>query len=141
MGTVNLPSAVIDGRQHAAQRAAESMLRSLGTAEVSLRLAEPASGSVGSQLGLESPTMEDVPLCPAVVRYCAGPRETKARYEVILSSNSLKQAIAEYNVDDVDTWLLTAAGLVYRDTLLHIDMVMVEQFAGAEYLYRVFVTE
>jgi hypothetical protein len=44
-------------------------------------------------------------------------------------------------VDDVATWLLTAAGLVYGDKLLHIETVMVDHFAGAEYLYRVFVSE
>ncbi len=41
----------------------------------------------------------------------------------------------------MSTWLLTAVGLVYGDKLLHIDSVLVDQYAGAEYLYRVFASE
>ena len=117
------------------------MLRTLGPTQVSLRVAEAASGDLSSQLGLAPPTLEDVPLCPAVVRSTAAPHDTKARYEVLLSTNSVQQAVASLNIDDVATWLLTAVGLVYGEKVLHVDSVMVDHFAGAEYLYRVFVSE
>jgi len=38
-------------------------------------------------------------------------------------------------------WLLTAVGLVYGDKVLHIDSVLVDQHAGADYLYRVLASE
>ena len=108
------------------------MLRTLGPTQVSLRVAEAASGDLSSQLGLAPPTLEDVPLCPAVVRSTAAPHDTKARYEVLLSTNSVQQAVSSLNIDDVATWLLTAVGLVYGEKVLHVDSVMVDHFAGAE---------
>jgi hypothetical protein len=71
----------------------------------------------------------------------SAPSETRLRYEVLLGLSTLKQAIAMYNVTDVAAWLLTAVGLVYRDTLLHVNTVMVDHYAGSEYLYRVFASE
>jgi hypothetical protein len=141
MENPHFASPQIDGRQHLAERAADCMLRSLGSTQVSLRIAEPSTGDTNSQLGLTTPTVEDVPLSPAVVRMVSGPSETRLRYEVLLGISSLKQAIAMYNVTDVATWLLTAVGLVYGDWLLHVDTVMVDHYAGSEYLYRVFASE
>ncbi len=117
------------------------MMRSLGATQVSLRIAEPSSGDINNQLGITTPTVEDVPLSPAVVLAVSAPHEPTARYEVRLSAASVEQAVSTYQVDDMATWLLTAVGLVYGDKLLHIDSVLVDQYAGAEYLYRVFASE
>jgi hypothetical protein len=131
----------IDGRQYLAQRTADSMVRSLGATQVSLRIAEPSSGDTNSQLGITTLTVEDVPLSPAVVLTVSAAHEPTARYEVRLSPTSVQQAASIYHVDDMATWLLTAVALVYGDKVLHIDTVMIDQYAGAEYLYRVFASE
>jgi hypothetical protein len=141
MENPHFSSPQIDGRQHFAQRAADSMLRTLGPTQVSLRIAEPGTGDIYNQLGIASPTVEDVPLSPAVVRTVSAPHEPKVRYEVLLSACSLQQAINMYQVTDVATWLLTAVGLVYGDAFLHVDTVTVDHYAGAEYLYRLVVSE
>lgn len=141
MSNVNLPAAYLDGRQQLARRAAESMLRSLGPTQVSLRIAEPASGDTSSQIGLTTPTVADVPLAPAVVRNVSSGHEVRARYEIVLGNSSVQRAVTTYNITDVATWLLTALGLVYGEKLLHIDTVMVDHFAGSEYLYRVLASE
>ena len=53
----------------------------------------------------------------------------------------MQQAASMYHVDDVASWLLTAVALVYGDKVLHVDSVLTDQYAGADYLYRVFVSE
>jgi len=131
----------IDGQQYRAQRMADSMMRTLGACEVSLRIAEPSSGDTNSQLGLTTPTVEDVPLSPALVRVASAPHEIKTRYEVQLSTASVQQAVSMYHVDDVGTWLLTALALIYGDKVLHIDSVLVDQSAGADYLYHILASE
>ena len=141
MENPHFSSPQIDGRQHFARRAADCMIRSLGASLVSLRIADPSSGDINNQLGITTPTVEDVPLSPAVVVAVSAAHESVARYEVRLSAASVQQAASMYQVTDMATWLLTAVGLVYADKVLHIDSVLVDQYAGAEYLYRVFVSE
>jgi hypothetical protein len=141
MENPHFSSPQIDGRQQLAQRAADAMLRSLGPTQVSLRIAEPSNGDTNNQLGITTPTVEDVPLSPAGVRTVSAAHEPRLRYEVLLSCSSLQQAVSMYNVTDVATWLLTAVALVYGDRLLHIDSVVVDHYAGSEYLYHVFASE
>lgn len=131
----------IPGQQYLAQRAADSMLRVLGPTQVSLRIAEPSPGDTKNQLGIATPTVEDIPLSPAVVRMVSALHEPKSRYEVLLSAGSLRQAIAMYQVADAATWLLTSVGLVHGDALLHVDTVKVDHYAGSECLYHLYVSE
>lgn len=141
MENPHFSSPQIDGQQYLAQRMADSLVGSLGATQVSLRIAEPSAGDTNSQLGITTPTVENVPLSPAVVLAVAAPHEPRARYEVRLSSSSIQQAVSMYNVSDVGDWLLTAVALVYGDKVLHIDSVLVDQYAGSDYLYRVFTSE
>jgi len=141
MENPHFSSPQIDGRQYFAQRAANSMVRSLGPTLVSLRIAEPSTGDINNQLGITNPTVEDVPLSPALVRGVSAAHEPAPRYEVVLSRASLKQAIQNYSVTDVASWLLTSVAMVYGDQLLHVDTVAIERHAGSEYLYRVLATQ
>jgi hypothetical protein len=141
MENPHFSSPQIDGRERFAARAADSLLRSLGPTQVSLRIAEPGAGDNDAQLGITTPTVEDVPLSPAVVRRASAAQEARTRYEVWLSVGSLQQAAERYQVTDVSGWLLTAVALVYGDLLLHIETVRVEHYAGSEYLYRILASE
>jgi hypothetical protein len=141
MENPHFSSPQVAGQQFLAKRAANCVVRALGATQVSLRMAEPNSGGILGELGLETPTMEDVPLSPAVVRAVSAPHEPKVRFEIRLSNNSVEQAVSKYGVEDVAGWLLTAAALVYGDRLLHIDSVLVDQYAGADCLYRIFASE
>lgn len=131
----------VAGRQYLTQRAADSMLRCLGATQISLRIAEPSEGDTKAQLGMTTPAVEDVPLSPAVVRTTSAEHEPRRRYEILLSVRALQQAVERYQITDVATWLLTAAALVYGESLLHIQTVMVDHYAGSEYLYRIFASE
>ena len=141
MENPHFSSPLIDGQQYRAKRMADSMIRALGATQVSLRIAEPSIGDTNSQLGITTPTVEDVPLAPALVRVASAPHEVTTRYEVQLSAASVQQAVNMYHVDDVGSWLLTAVALIYGDKVLHIDSVLVDQSAGADYLYHIFVSE
>ncbi|MFZ0705639.1 MAG: hypothetical protein WAM71_08565 [Candidatus Korobacteraceae bacterium] len=141
MENPHFSSPQIDGQQYLAQRTADCMVRALGATQVSLRIAEPSAGDTKSQLGITTPTVEDIPLSPAVVLTVSAAHEPTVRYEVRLSSESVQQAVSMYNVTDMAGWLLTAVALVYGDKLLHIDSVLVDQYAGADYLYRIFASE
>jgi hypothetical protein len=104
-------------------RAAESMLRALGGAEVRLRLALPvALDAQRSALGLEPRPAEEVPLSPVVARPMPAAGSPRRRYELLIL---LQQAL----------------GIVHRGKLLRVELVAAENFASMPYLYRVTASE
>ena len=142
MTTVSSPLGPIAGREQLAQRAAEAMLRSLGATRVTLRVAQqPAIDSLSSQLGLASSGFEDVSLYPVVVRSTSMFANEMVKVEVLVSATAASAAATARGVEDVATWLLEAHGLLYRNKLLHIDSVVVDHFAGSEYLYHILASE
>jgi hypothetical protein len=141
MTTVASPLGPIAGREQLAQRAAEAMLRSLGATRVTLRVAQPPLDSQSSQLGMVCSGFEDVSLYPVVVRSTSLFANELVKVEVLVSATAAAAAATTRGVDDVPTWLLEAHGLLYRNKLLHIDNVVVDHFAGSEYLYHILASE
>ena len=141
MCTVPSPTGPIAGRERVAQRAAEAMLRSLGATQVTLRVAEPPVDSTSDQLGLICRGFEDVMLYPVVVRGTAMASNETVKVEVLVSATAAQAAAAAHGIEDAATWLLEAHGLLYRNRLLHIDSVVVDHFAGSEYLYHILASE
>ena len=141
MYTVSAPLEPIAGRERVAQRAAEAMLRSLGATRVTLRIALPAIDGLGNQLGMTCVGFEDVSLYPVVVRETTMFANETVRLEVLVSATAASAAATTRGVADVATWLLEAHGVVYRDKLLHVDSVVVDHFAGSEYLYHILASE
>ena len=141
MYTVSAPLEPIAGRERVAQRAAEAMLRSLGATRVTLRIALPAIDGLGNQLGMTCGGFEDVSLYPVVVRETTMFANETVKLEVLVSATAASAVATTRGVADVATWLLEAHGVVYRDKLLHIDSVVVDHFAGSEYLYHILASE
>jgi hypothetical protein len=141
MATVSSPLGPIAGRERGAQRAAESMLRSLGATRVTLRVALPAIDSTGNQLGMACGGFEDVSLYPVVVRSTTMFANETVKVEVLVSASAASAAATARGVADVATWLLEAHGVLYRNRLLHVDSVVVDHFAGSEYLYHILASE
>jgi hypothetical protein len=141
MVTVASSSGPKAGREFAAQRAAEAMLRSLGPSKITLRVSQPAADSNAAELGLTCGGFEDVPLFPVVVRNTRMAENETLRVEVLVSATAALEAASTRGVDDVATWLLEAHGVMYHNKLLHIDSVIVDHFAGAEYLYHILASE
>ena len=141
MTTVASPLGPIAGREQLAQRAAEAMLRTLGATRVTLRVAQPPIDSQSGQLGMGCGAFEDVSLYPVVVRSTSLFANELVKVEVLVSATAASAAATTRGVDDVATWLLEAHGLLYRNKLLHIDNVVVDHFAGSEYLYHILASE
>jgi hypothetical protein len=141
MATVSSPVGPIAGREQAAQRAADGMLRSLGATVVTLRVHQAPLDSTSNQLGLVSGGFEDVSLSPVVVRSLAIAKSETVKVEVLVSARAAVAAATAHGVEDVATWLLEAHGLMYQNKLLHIDSVVVDHFAGSEYLYHILASE
>jgi hypothetical protein len=141
MVTVAAPTSPIAGRELVAQRAAEAMLRSLGATRITIRVSQPAVDSTGSQLGITCGGFEDVPLSPVVVRSTAMAANETVKVEVLVSANAALAAATARGFEDVATWLLEAHGVLYQNKLLHIDSVIVDHFAGSEYLYHILASE
>jgi xanthine/CO dehydrogenase XdhC/CoxF family maturation factor len=141
MVTIAAPTGTIAGRELVAQRAADAMLRSLGATRITVRVSQPGVDSTGSQLGLACGGFEDVPLSPVVVRSTAMAANETVRVEVLVSANAAMAAATARGIEDVATWLLEAHGVLYRNRLLHIDSVIVDHFAGSEYLYHILASE
>ena len=50
-------------------------------------------------------------------------------------------AATAHGIEDAATWLLEAYGVLYHNKLLHIDSVIIDHFAGSEYLYHILASE
>jgi hypothetical protein len=141
MATAAAPAGPIAGRELVAQRAADAMLRSLGATSITVRVAQAPVNSTGNQLGMASGTFEDIMLFPVVVRSMTIAANETLRVEVLVSATAALAAATAHGVEDVTTWLLEAHGVLYRDKLLHVDSVIVDHFAGSEYLYHILASE
>lgn len=129
------------GRSMAMTRCADAMLRGMGGTRVFLRVAAQSTGDTSAQLGLTPPVCEDIPLTPAVVRTLKPTTDDRRQIKALVSSGAVKAAAEARGVTDAATWLLCAQGLVYRGRLMHIDSLITDHFAGAEYLYHILATE
>jgi hypothetical protein len=90
---------------------------------------------------MASGAFEDVTLFPVVVRSLKMAASETVKVEVLLSATAALAAATARGFEDVTTWLLEAHGVLYRDKLLHIDSVIVDHFAGSEYLYHILASE
>jgi len=136
---------LIPGRQFALGRAADAFLRALGGTKVTLRISDPSAGDTNSQLGITSPTAEDIVIAPAKVQMMqpAGValRDDKRRWQVMFSARALHAAAEPYGVTDLCAWLTGSQGIVYRGRLIPITSVISSSFADGEYMYIAIATE
>lgn len=134
-------NSLIQGRGQAARRTADAMLRALGGHPVTLRFADASTGDTGSQLGITPPTSADVVISPAVINEMAPAVDGTRRIEITVSAKAVQPIADSYGVVDIPTWLASAQGVVCGDKLLKVENVLINYFAGAEYLYHIMATE
>jgi len=131
----------ICGRGRSMLRFADALLRIQGATQVTLRLADPATGDTGSQLGLEAPASEDLPISPAVVKPLTPMADGRRRFEVVVGASSLRPIAKLYGVEDLSAWLIAMTGMLMHGALLRIDTVSIDQFAGTDCLFHLTATE
>ncbi len=132
---------IISGQGCAVVRFATALLRSLGGIQVTLRLSAPSTGDTSSQLGLEPPTAEDIPISPAIVKPLAPEPDGRRRIEVVLSATALRVIAKNCGVEDISAWLLSMQGVLHHGAVLRIATVTVDQFHGVDCLYHLTATE
>ena len=122
-----------NARGPALARAAEAMLRALGGTEVKFRCPSGAAeDEQARQLGMEAPGTEDISIAPVVVR------SSGEALELLIAPSS----VAPYMQDRGQTaeqFFDAILAVVHGGRELRVQLFHVEQFAGAEYLYRVTV--
>ena len=132
---------LIPGHACAARRLADALLRSFGNTQVTLRLANASTGDTSSQLGLEAPASQDLPISPAAVKALEPMADGKRQIEVILSITALQPIAKVYQVEDITAWLRTFEGVVWGEDLMRIAKVTVDKFLGADCLFHLTATE
>ena len=120
-------------RGPALARAAEAMLRALGGAAVTLRCpVAAAKDGLARQLGREAPITDDISIAPVVLR------PNGEELELLIAPST----VAPYMQDRGQTAPQFFAGIVavlHGGREMSVKLFLVEQFAGAEYLYRLTV--
>jgi hypothetical protein len=125
----------------AAQRAAETLLQTLGGAGIHVRLAIGSTLTDNAQLGLESSATEEVFLSPVVVRNLTTEKSVRVRLEILVAAATLARAKEIYAVSDALDFFNSALGVIQRGKLFRVDSVDVDEFSGFPYLYRLQVSE
>jgi hypothetical protein len=121
------------------QRAADALLRCLGGRAVLLRLPTNAvSGSDAEQLGIGSPSYEDIPLSPAVFRRLRPKlRDGKGnRYELLISAASVHAQLGLMELASTDELFAMASGIFVDGELMLIEAAAEAEAFGCPYLYR-----
>ena len=123
----------------AQQRMADALLRSLGGRTVLLRLPTPAQPGVnGEQLGLTTPSYEDIPLSPAVFRRVRPEMEGGKvnRYELLISASSIHAQLGLLQLPSADALFAMAVGVFVDQELMLIESAAEAEMFGQPYLYR-----
>jgi hypothetical protein len=124
-------------------RAAEAMLRALGGDEVSLLFAAVSMpDDPSAQLGMLDPGVVEVTFSPVVVRNLptanSGPRR---RLEFLLPGSAVMAEAVARNEVSPQHMLDNAMGVMHDGSVLHIEGITTEYFAGTAYLFRVVAVE
>jgi hypothetical protein len=125
----------------AAQRAAETLLQTLGGTGIYVRLAIDSTLSDDAQLGLATSATEEVLLSPVVVRNLTADKSVHARLEILVAAGTLARVREIYTVTAALDFFNSALGVIQRGKLFRVDSVDVDEFSGVPYLYRLKVSE
>jgi len=126
------------------QRAADSLLRSLGGFSVGLRMPVPAvTGVDAEQLGLSVPLFQDLPLSPAAFRKVRTPIEEgeAGKHELVLSAAAVAAAVSGQQVASAEVLFAMATGMVVNGVLFLIEATSFTEWLGKVCAYRVLLRE
>jgi hypothetical protein len=119
-----------DLMQEGAMRRAETLLKTSGGRMVYLRMAGlAASGDDSEQLGLATPTFQDMPLRPVAFH------KANNTNKLLVSANAVLAIVQSLAYDSVDVLFETAVGLLIDNVLYAITDSKASQVAGRPYCY------
>ena len=123
----------------AAARATDVLLRAVGGRTVMLRMPAPAvPADVTEQLGIATPTFQDLPLAPVVYRKARATVTVgeAARWELLVSATVVETLVGSLAYASASVLFATAFGVLSDDELLEIVSATEEQLFGQPYVYR-----
>jgi hypothetical protein len=122
-----------------ASRAVDAMLRALGGRTVILRMPAPAVPTdLTEQLGIATPTFQDLPLSPVVYRKArAIVAEGKAaKWELLVSATVIEKLVGSLEYASASVLFAAACGVLTDDELYEVESATSEQAFGQPYIYR-----
>jgi len=123
----------------AATRTADALLRSAGGRSVLLRTSSPATpGDPTEQLGLATPTFQDLELAPVLFRK-AQPTvspDKGARLELLVSASTVLETVGSLAFDSASVLFANALGVLIDGVLMEIETANSSELFGVVYLYR-----
>lgn len=138
-----------NGANGSAVRAADALLRGVGGRRVMLRMPAPAiAGDDGEQLGLATPSFQDVPLWPVVMRRvrptlapAAALEEGTAagkgtQYELLVSATAVGSLVGQQGYVSAAVVFRDAFGVLVDGVLLEVEAATWSEIGGSPYLYR-----
>ncbi len=123
-------------------RAAQAMLRALGGNDVVIRCpVAPAADAESTELGIAGPVTQDLSIPSVVARPALSASSTPGvRLEFLFAAATLAPYLADRG-ESAEGFFTGALGFVHEQKLLHMEMMIVESYAGTPYLYRVIASE
>ncbi|NYF78565.1 hypothetical protein [Granulicella arctica] len=128
----------------AAIRAADTLLRSAGGRSVLLRTPSPGTpGDATEQLGLATPTFQDIELAPVVFRKARAlfPVGKGPQWELLVSATAVQAVVRTLAYESASVLFRNAYGVLVDATLMEIVSATGAQIFGAPYIYRLVLRE
>lgn len=123
-----------------AQRAADVLLQCAGGRAVLLRIPAPAiAGDTTEQLGLATPTFQDVELAPVVFRKArtTSAEGKAAKWELVVSATAVNALVGSLGYSAGSVLFAVAFGVLIDGVLLEVESATESEVDGAPYVYRV----
>jgi hypothetical protein len=122
----------------AQRRIADALLTGVGGRMVKLRVPSAGTpGDVEEQVGLATPSFQDLGLGPVCFRKTHGTVSTFVQYELLISASAVLGLVGSLEYESADVLFAQAAGVLVDEALLTIEAVTSAEAFGEVYLYRV----
>ncbi len=123
----------------AVMHAADALLRSAGGRSVLLRTPSPGTpGDATEQLGLVTPSFQDVGLAPVVFRKALATvvAGSGAKWELLISATAVQTVVGSLAFDSASVLFAQAFGVLIDGTLFEIEAATSSSAFGSPYVYR-----
>ncbi len=126
-----------------AQRAADSLLRSLGGFSVSLQIPAVSASGDAAEIGITTQTYQQLPLSPAIFRKLRIPLSegVPEKYELMISASAIQAQVGALQLASADALFAQAAGVSVNGNFFLIEAVAAPEAFGQAYLYRLQLRE
>ncbi len=126
-----------------AQRAADTLLRSLGGFSVSLQIPAVSAGGDAAQIGITTQTYQELPLSPAIFRRVRIPLSegVPEKYELMISASAIEAQVGALQLASADALFAQATGVLVNGKLFLIEAIAAPEAFGQAYVYRVQLRE